>query len=312
MRDARLATRRIAPLLVIAPLVAAPVSVRAAEVAVLKSADVAAWRPALDALHRAASTHSITEYDLKGAREEAAPVLEALRPKAKDTIFVAMGPLAAEVARETFPQSRLIFCMIQDPGKLGLLTAPGVTGVAFSVPIRNQLAAFRLVNPAGVRVGVIYTGVESGPFFSEAKVAAATVRLALVGRPITSEKDVPGALRTLLTGSNPVDALWIQADASLLGDDTRRFLISETLKAGRPVYAFSDALISEGALVSDGPSFTSIGEEVGDLVNRVAGGEKGRIDMLMPRAELVVNKKIAGKLKVEIPDDALQAAGRVY
>lgn len=304
-------TRRPGRLLVIA-LLAVPVRVGAAEVAVLKSADVAAWKPALEALHRAASAHSISEYDLKGAREEAVRVLAGLKAKATDTLFVAMGPLAAEVARETFPQSRLIFCMIQDPGKLGLLTAPGVTGVAFAVPIRNQLAAFRLVNPEGVRVGVIYTGVESGPFFKEAKAAAATVQLALVGRPIASEKDVPGALRSLLTGGNAVDALWLPADASLLGDDTRRFVMSETLKAGRPVYAFSDALIPEGALVSDGPSIESIGEEVGDLVNRVAGGEKGRIDMLMPRAELVVNKKIASKLKVEIPDDALQAASRVY
>ena len=305
-------TRRLGSLVVVLPFVAASVDVRAAEVAVLKSADVAAWRPTLEALHRSASAHSITEYDLKGAREEAVRVLEGLKPKARETIFVAMGPLAAEVAREAFPQSRLIFCMIQDPGKLGLLTVPAVTGVAFAVPFRNQLAAFRLVNPEGVRVGVIYTGTESGPFFQEAKAAASLVRLALVGRPIAAEKDVPGALRSLLSGGNAVDALWVPADASLLGDDTRRFVMSETLKAGRPVYAFSEALIPEGALVSDGPSLTSIGEEVGDLVNRVAGGEKGRIDMLMPRAELVVNKKIASKLKVEIPEDALQAASRVY
>jgi putative ABC transport system substrate-binding protein len=223
-----------------------------------------------------------------------------------------MGPLAVEVVREVLPQARLVFCMVQDPGSLGLLTAPGVTGVAFSVPVRNQLAAFRLVNPGAVRVGVIYTGAESGPFFQEAKSAATTVRLALVGRAIASEKDVPRALRSLLSGSDAVDALWFPADASLLGDETRRFVMSETLKARRPVYAFSDALIPEGALVSDGPSFASIGEEVGDLVNRVAGGEKGRIDMLMPRAELVVNTKIASKLKIEIPGDALQAASRVY
>ena len=312
MRPASTRIRRFGPLLLAVPLAAAPAGVRATEVAVLKSADVAAWRTALDAMHRAAPAQAITEYDLKGAREEAVRVLEGLKPKAKDTVFVAMGPLAAEVVRDAFPQGRLIFCMIQDPGKLGLLNVPGVTGVAFSVPIRNQLAAFRLVNPAGVRVGVMYTGVESGPFFQEAKAAASTVRLALVGRPITGEKDVPGALRSLLSGGNAVDAVWVPADASLLGDDTRRFVMSETLKAGRPVYAFSDALIPEGALVSDGPSLTSIGEEVGDLVNRVAGGEKGRIDMLMPRAELVVNKKIASKLKVEIPDDALQAASRVY
>ena len=312
MRKDRSMTPGLGLVLAVTALGAAPLRLGAAEVAVLKSTDAAAWRPTLEAMHRVASTHTITEHDLKGAREEALRVLEGLKPKAKDTIFVVMGPLAAEVAKEAFPQGRLIFCMVQDPDKLGLLTAPGVTGVAFSVPVRNQLAAFRLVNPGGVRIGVIYTGTDTGPFFQEAKSAAATVRLALVGRAITSEKDVPRALRSLLSGSDAVDALWFPADASLLGDETRRFVMSETLKARRPVYAFSDALIPEGALVSDGPSFASIGEAVGDLVNRIAGGEKGRIDMLMPRAELVVNKRIASKLKLEIPGDALQSASRVY
>jgi ABC-type uncharacterized transport system substrate-binding protein len=32
----------------------------------------------------------------------------------------------------------------------------------------------------------------------------------------------------------------------------------------------------------------------------------------VPRAELVINKKVADKLKIEIPADALKAASRVY
>jgi ABC-type uncharacterized transport system substrate-binding protein len=283
----------------------------ASEVAVLKSNDVAAWRPALDAIRRVASTHTITEYDLRGLKEEAARVLEGLKARAQDTILVAVGPLAAEATREAFPKGRLIFCMVQDPDKLGLLGVTGVAGVAFSVPARNQLAAFRMVNPAGVRVGVIYSSA-SEKLFQEATAAAGLLQLALTGRMVASEKDVPKALRSLLSGDAAVDALWLVPDTLTLGDDTRRFIMSETLKAGRPVYAFSEALIPEGALVSDGPDIASIGEEVGDLVNRIAGGEKGRIDMLMPRADLVVNKKMAGKLKVEIPSDALRAATRVY
>ena len=50
---------------------------------------------------------------------------------------------------------------------------------------------------------------------------------------------------------------------------------------------------------------------MGDLVNRIAAGEK-RPEMLVPRAELLINKKIADKLKVEIPADALKAANRVF
>jgi ABC-type uncharacterized transport system substrate-binding protein len=99
----------------------------------------------------------------------------------------------------------------------------------------------------------------------------------------------------------------------LLGDDSRRFILSETLRAGKPVYTSLSALVQEGALVSNGPDFASIGEQAGELVNRLASGEKAnKIDILIPRAELIINKRIADKLKIEIPADALKAANKVF
>jgi len=32
----------------------------------------------------------------------------------------------------------------------------------------------------------------------------------------------------------------------------------------------------------------------------------------VPRAELIINRKIAGKLKIDIPAEALKAASRVF
>ncbi len=280
----------------------------AADVILLKGNDVAAWRPALDAIRRAASTQTLTEFDLRGLKEEATQVLDGLKAKAGDAIFVAVGPLAASAVREAFPQSRVVFCMVQDP------QGPGTAGCAGSDRRRvrgaPQESACRLPDgePRGRqdrrRLQTRHArclhpgGHRSGRFGSPCLGAEAD----------RTEKDVPNALRSLLSGGEAADALWLVPDAIMLGDDTRRFVMSETLKAGRPVYAFSAALIPEGALVSDGPDIASIGEQVGDLVKRLAAGEKGRIDMLMPRSDLVINKKIAGKLKVEIPGDALRAA----
>jgi ABC-type uncharacterized transport system substrate-binding protein len=71
--------------------------------------------------------------------------------------------------------------------------------------------------------------------------------------------------------------------------------------------------VAEGALVSDGPDLVSVGEQLADLVNRTAAGDKtARGTLLVPRAELVINKKIADKLRIEIPEDALRAANKVF
>ncbi len=298
--------RRLGWILILAAPVLAS-QVVAAEVAILKSQEVAAWRPAIDALRRATASHSLTEYDLRGDRVEGERILGGL--KGKPVVLVALGPLAAQLARSVLPESPLVFAIVQDPVKLGL-TGTNVTGVSFSIPIRNQLAAFRMVHPNGVRIGVIYNEENTGRLVQEAQKAAGLVRLQLQAKPIASDKEIPQALRALLSGEEAVDALWMPPEPLIMADEARRFLLTETLKAGKPVYGFSATLVNEGALVSNGPSFTSIGEQAGELVNRIAAGEKGKIEQVVPQAELVINTKIASRLKIEIPAAALSAANK--
>jgi len=300
---------RLRTIVVAASMLAPASAALAAEVAVLKSTDTPAWRPALDALRRSASAHAVTEFDLRNDRAEADRVVAGLKGKA--AVVVAMGPLAAQAAQAGAPEIPLVFCMVQDPARLGLVAAANVTGVSFQIPIKNQLAAFRLVNPRAVRIGVIYSEQNTGAQVAEAVKAAPVVRLNVTARPVASEREVPEALRGLLKGGDAVDALWIPPDPVLLGDESRRYILAETLKAGKPVYSFSAALVAEGALVSNGPELGSIGDQAGDLVNRLAAGERGKIEVVIPRAELVINKKIGDKLKVDIPVDALKAAGKV-
>ena len=284
---------------------------RSAEIAVLKSTDSPAWRPALDALKRGLSTHSVSEVDLRGDKSEADRVVGLLRGKA--AVIVTLGPLAAQAAQNGAPEVPLVACMLLDPTRSGVQAAPGVTGVMFQTPVKNQLAAFRMVNPRGVRIGVIYNADNTGRLVQEALKGAPVVRLTIVEKAIVSDKDVPQALRALLQGANAVDALWLPPDPLLLGEEARRFLLTETMKAGKPIYTFSAALVAEGALVSNGVDMASIGEQAAELANRLAGTEKAaKIEFLIPRAELVINKKIADKLKIEIPADALKAAVKVY
>jgi ABC-type uncharacterized transport system substrate-binding protein len=294
--------------LVLGFVLALAASAEAAEVAVLKSSDVPAWRPTVEALRKATTAHTVTEFDLRGDRAEGDRVIAAL--KGRNAILVSLGPLAAQVIRAGLPDASLVYGMVQDPAKAGLSTLATASGVSFSIPIKNQLAAFRLVYPRGSRIGLITSDDKTA---QEAQKSAGVVRVNLISRVVTAERDVPAALRSLLKGSDAVDALWIPADPVLLGDETRRFLLSETLKEGRPVLGFSPALVAEGALVSNGPDLISVGEQLADLVNRIAAGDKtARGQLLVPRAELVVNKKIADKLRIEIPQEALRAANKVF
>jgi putative ABC transport system substrate-binding protein len=280
----------------------------AAEVAVLKSSDVPTWRPVVDALLRTAGGHNLTEYDLHGDRARGEEVVRAL--KGRVGAVVAMGPMAVELAHQLIPETPLVFCMVQDPASSRISPGPILTGVSFGVPLRNQLAAFRVVYPAASRVGVLYNPITTGRMVAEAEKAAAVVRMALVTKAIATEGEVPAALRALLAGPEPVDAVWLIPEPLVLNDQTRRLILDETVYAGKATFGFSSSLVAEGALISSGPDFTSIGEKAGELTNRLLKGERG-IDVLVPRAEVAVNTKTAAKLKITIPPELLKTA-RTY
>jgi putative ABC transport system substrate-binding protein len=284
-----------------------PVLAWPAEIVILKSSNPSSWQPVLQVLRQGAAGHTLTEFDLAGMKPEAERVLRAI--KGRPAVIVALGPLAAEMTRAIAPEHPLVFAMVADPAKAGLLEARNTTGVAFSIPVRNQLAAYRMVNPRAVRIGIIFKPENSAAHVEEAKGAARLVRAVVVERPVSSERDVPQALRELIRGSDAVDALWIPPDPVLLGEGARRHILSETLKAKVPVYSYSRALVLEGALVSNGPDMKSIGAQLSALIGRVVGGEAAdSISMAVPQGELVINKKIADRLGIEIPADALRVA----
>ena len=288
-------------------VVALASSAPAADVVLLKSGEVASWRPALEAFRRAAASHTLTEHDLRNDPAEGLRVVTTL--KGRNAIVVALGPMAASIAREQLPEGVLVYAMVPDPARAGLVGAPNAAGVAAAIPIKNQLAAFRMVNPRGVRIGVIYSEQNVGPLVAEAVKASPVVRMQVMTHPVTSDREVPAAVRAMLP---EVDALWLPPDPLLLGDEARRFVLAEALKAGKAVYGFSPTLVQEGALVSNSPDMVSTGEQIAELVGRLASGDRSRMEMLIPRAELVINKKIADKLQIAVPPDALKAAARVF
>jgi putative ABC transport system substrate-binding protein len=265
----------------------------------------------VDAVRAAAAGHNLSVHDLRGSRAEAQRVVASLKGQA--AVLVAMGPLAAEAARAVAAEMPLVYCMVQDPSSVAALEGPNVTGVAFSVPARNQLVAFRAVNPRARRIGVIYSSPGLGRQIDDARKAGSALGLELVVRQVGSLQLVPQAVRDLLGGASPVDALWVPPDPLLLEDETRRFVMQTAVQAGKPVYSSSASMVKEGALVSNSPELASIGQSAGDLVNRIVRGEKpGRLAVVVPRSEVVINKRIADQLRLAIPAEALKAAQRVF
>ena len=202
--------------------------------------------------------------------------------KGKAAAMVALGPLAVQSAREIAPELPLVGCMVSDPARSGLVAAPNVTGVALHRPVRNQLAAFRLVHPRGVRVGVLYNPDNVGRMVQEAQKGAAVVRLAIVERAIASAKDVPQGLRALLRRRHRRAVAAARPAAARRGSETLH--PAGDAEGGQARVRVLGGPGPGGRLVSNGAEMSNTGEQVGELLLRLLGSEKGaRIDLATPR-----------------------------
>ena len=150
--------------LVVALALAPARSAAAADVAVLKSSDAPAWRPAIDALRRVAGRRTpspSTTCAATGPRPTR--VLATLKGRA--AVLVAMGPLAAQAARETAARRcRSSSAWCQDPAKLGLRRRPTRSGVAFDDPRQEPARGLPHGEPARrAHRASLYTDAERRP-----------------------------------------------------------------------------------------------------------------------------------------------------
>jgi ABC-type uncharacterized transport system substrate-binding protein len=56
-----------------------------------------------------------------------------------------------------------------------------------------------------------------------------------------------------------------------------------------------------------------VGQGVGELIGRILSGQRAeRQTLLVPRGEVIINKKMADQLKVTVPAEALRIAQKVF
>jgi len=225
----------------------------AQDIVVLKSHDLEPFNQAM-AGFVAACPMRITEYDLRGTKKEESSIIQRLTA-AKPRLIVAIGPLAAQVARERLQNIPLIFVMVSNPPKHGLHGA-NLAGVSLDIPVQTQLAMYKSLVPALKTLGVIYDPAKTGTMVLEARRVVDTLGLQLLAAPVSTPKEVPAALRSLL---GKIEALWMVSHNTVVTPDSFKFLLLTALENNLPFVTVSDIFVEAGALASLSPDYTDVG-----------------------------------------------------
>ena len=238
--------------------------------------------------------------------------------RARVSVIAAAGTPAALVAKAATTSIPIVFVVVDDPAKLGLvasLSRPGgnATGMNFVMAEleSKQLGLLHELAPAATRVGLLvnpnYPLTE--PVTRDVIAAASAIGFAIDVVQASNSREIEAAFATLVR--NKADALLVGPDALLL---SRRLQIATlaTRHAIPTLYNVRE-YAEAGGLMSYGTNQTEAYRQFGLYTGKILKGIKpADLPVIQStKFELVINLPTARAIGLEIPATLLARADEV-
>lgn len=285
----------------------------AAEVAIIKAADLAPYQEAVAGFKERFSGQ-VTEYVLAPGDGVERALQDGLRKNRID-LMLSLGTDALALAKRYANAVPVVYGFILDPGTaLAGMAAPErarVAGLLMTIPAHAQFTALLKIRPGTKKIGVVYDPGRSQALVDEAHVAARALGITLVDRSIKSAAESIAAY-TALRGE--AEVIWIVPDATAISPESLNFLMLFSLRNNIPVIGIADKYVKMGALFALSFDAKDIGREAAELATRLLESTPAApLPPVAPRKFILsINLRSAASLGISVPQDMIDAAKAVY
>lgn len=287
-------------------------------IAIVKTGEFSSYLRAIkgvkQVINQSGEEVEFVEYTIPEELTEKERILGEIRTRRPDLILT-IGSKSTELVSEYIKEIPIIFSAVLNPVVSGLVSSMdspqgNLTGAALDVPLRIQLAKFKLVVPHLKRVGVVYTE-ETESLIQEAQLVSEELGIDLVALPLQSEKEIPSILEKL---KNEVDGIWAVADPLIFTPQSTQFILLFTLRNGLPLMGLTPSFVQAGALFTLAPDYKDVGRQAGEMaLEIISGKDPKQIPVSMPRMiYLYLNLKTAQQISLNIPSDLIDVAKEVF
>jgi len=253
-------------------------------------------------------------YTLGEANDNNAQLADTIKSKNPSLIFT-VGTTAALFAKQNLNDAPIVFSMVLNPVENGVaqsMANPGnnLTGVSLDIPPALQFQKLMEILPKATRIGVIYNAKEQ-EWIKEIQEAAKKNGLLLIAKPVNAQSDVPASIDEI---TKEADCLWAQVDPMIFNAQSSQYILLTLLRKKIPMMAFSAQYVKAGALLALECDYADIGRQSADMAVKILKqGVFNSMAMAFPeKVRLVINKKIAAMLGIDIPQNLLNEAAETY
>jgi putative ABC transport system substrate-binding protein len=249
---------------------------------------------------------------------ERLPALASELVRLKIEVLFALTTPAAVAARRATTNVPIVFSLVSDPVRIGLVAAlahPGgnVTGVTdiTSDLIAKRLALLKEAIPGLTSVGVLVNreNPTTRLALGDLETTARGLGLEMHAVDVRGESDVNPAVAALVKAK--VGALLTVADASITENSPS--IVRSATSHGLPLMGWTRNWAELGAVLSYGTDGFELQRQAAGKVIKILGGTKaGDLPVEQPtKFELVINMKAAKALGVNIPQSLMLRADEV-
>jgi len=234
-------------------------------------------------------------------------------------LILTLGTDATRIVAGEKPHTSVLFGMILDPVRLGLVQSienpRGVfTGSTILVSPGKQIEALIEADPQVKRVGVLFTDGDktSIDMLDRARQDAAKLGAEIVAIPVTEEKNSSTNALDQLAGK--VDAIWVIPDPASTGPQAFTGALQFSKDHKVPILGSSSGMVHAGALLALSANLFDLGDMMAEMAVPIIDGSSKPADVRVrgPRkTQLSVNLDAARDLGIKIPDSMLHLADEV-
>jgi len=246
--------------------------------------------------------NSISASTVIKSPEEAKHALERIVRKENAKVVIALGKDSIVYAGSLPESIPIVYGLVIDPIET---KRENITGVYMATPVTEYVSFINRNLPSINKIGIICVDQKKN-YRSQSAVARK-----VIFHNASNPYEFIGGLKVL--GHN-VDALLLVPDRDLITSKALEALYLFSFKEKIPVIGISEKYVKIGSLFSLGFDTSEMGRQIGQITNRVLtkGSASGIQHSSPDKLNLYINSKTSETMSVEIPENLLKTAKKVY
>lgn len=231
--------------------------------------------------------------------------LKQLIQENQHSLIFCLGSEAFSLADKLAHNKKMLFSGIINWQRFTI--GEKTNGVANELSITHELSLVHYFFPLIKNIGVLYSGTFSQEYVENLKKVALPLGINIISQSSDAGQN---ALNELMP---KIELFWLISDPNvLIGMENVKHIFATAKQHNKPVYAYSDVFINQGAVMSISLELTTIGRQAASLAIKMDQDEKsGRLVQAPAGSTITLNKCVLDALKLKFNPDGMDSVNHV-